>query len=59
MKNIKPVKLTHEADEGLRKLRKDAGKLYGWAKRKYTMNKLKNMKLTEEKMKGKDLKVKK
>jgi len=46
-----PVKLTGDADKGLRKLRKDAGTFCRWAKRKYKFRKAK-----KQKMKGKDLK---
>jgi len=48
MKNKKLVKLTDDADQGLRQLRKDAGNLAKWAKRKYQLRKLKKMKIIKK-----------
>jgi len=45
--------LTHEADEGLRKLRKDAGTAYRWAQKKWSLRKIKKMKITDQKVNDK------
>ena len=42
--------LTDEADEGLCKLRKDAGTAYKWTKKKFQMRKLKKMNITDKKV---------
>jgi hypothetical protein len=52
------IRLSGEADEGLRKLRKDAGAVYKFAEKKMKARKLKKMKVAKGKAKGKKIKGK-
>jgi len=48
MKKNKMIRLTGDADKGLRQLRKDTDTLYRWAKRKYKLKKLRKMKVKKK-----------
>jgi len=58
MKKSNMIKITGDADEGLRKLRKDAGTVYEFTKKKLKARKLKKMKIQKGKAKGKKIKRK-
>lgn len=51
MKKTKILKLTPDADEGLKKLSVDIIKVKKWAKKKYSKSKLKDLKLKDIKLK--------
>ena len=48
MKQTSMIKFTSESEQGLRQLRKDAGKAGKWIKRKYSLRKLRKMKIAEK-----------
>ena len=48
MKQTNMINFTKESEQGLRSLRKDAGKLAKWTKHKYELRKLKKMKIAEK-----------
>jgi len=48
MKQTNMIEFTKESENGLRQLRKDAGKLVKWSKKKYNLRKLRKMKIAQK-----------